>query len=443
MKKQLILAFQATCLLACSADPNEPLDGPVDVAHAALETFRFDGTLSSSGTSWRTHEFDASAGDELAATLNWDSSSADLNLFLYAPNGELVAYANRTTNRPERVRFTSNATGRWKLGIKAKTGSANYTLQVTVTPGASSCTVSSTLVPSCGAWWGMWTDTSRTGSGGTWSSRLSDLEDDLGRRFDIVHNYHQWTDTFPTSEEIARANSGQILLLGWKSPQSNGSWARIAQGREDSVIDAAASRIADLAPRKVMLTFHHEPEDEVGSRGTARDYVNAYRRIHDRFAAAGVTNVVWVWNVMGYSKWYSMYEDLYPGDAYVDWIAWDPYRFGVGTCGGNVNLNKTFAEFVDPFYDWLVDHGLGNKPFMLGEYGTRDERPEWGPSNAAFFRGIPETLRTTHPNLKALVYFNDRNGSNPACDSNLWDSSVTRAGFRDAGLELLEETSKL
>src|SRR5664279_4943023 len=61
----------------------------------------------------------------------------------------------------------------------------------------------------------------------------------------------------------------------------------------------------------------------------------------------------------------AQFKALYPGDAYVDWIAWDPY-----------NRNTpwlSFSAMVTPFYDWLTDNGYGGKPFMLAEYGVVED----------------------------------------------------------------------
>ena len=64
-----------------------------------------------------------------------------------------------------------------------------------------------------------------------------------------------------------------------------------------------------------------------------------YRHVVLRLKADGVTNAIYVMDYMGYSKWgeQSWFNDLYPGDDVVDWIAYDPYSTG----------NGTFATMVD------------------------------------------------------------------------------------------------
>src|SRR4029450_9746217 len=79
-------------------------------------------------------------------------------------------------------------------------------------------------------------------------------------KFDIVHVYHQWSQSFPTAEERALAAEGRLLLINWKSP---GSWPAVANGSQDAQITATATRLKAFG-KKVFLAFHHEPENEGG-----------------------------------------------------------------------------------------------------------------------------------------------------------------------------------
>ena len=69
------------------------------------------------------------APSTITATLDWDSS-ADLTLSLYDQNGTWVKGTGTSTAKPEVVVFAAQASGTWKVGVKAKTGSANYTVTV-------------------------------------------------------------------------------------------------------------------------------------------------------------------------------------------------------------------------------------------------------------------------------------------------------------------------
>jgi len=265
--------------------------------------------------------------------------------------------------------------------------------------GLTGPTASGTLAgPQSGAWFGA---DRHKAAGQKWDQAIGDEERLAGRRLDIVHNYHPWDDYFPYPSEISRAGNGQILLLNWLTKRVDGTvvpWRSIASGSQDAQIDATAARLKAVG-RPLFLTFQHEPEDKINtSYGTASDYVAAFRHVHDRVVAQGATNVVWVWNVMGLTStyWQSEYPLLYPGDDYVDWIAWDPYNWA--GCRGRAW--KSFGGIVTPFYNYLVGSGHGNKPFMLAEYGTVE--PPYG--RAGWFQGEASSL-PSFPRLKAVVYF--------------------------------------
>jgi hypothetical protein len=99
-----------------------------------------------------------------------------------------------------------------------------------------------------------------------------------------------------------------------------------------------------------------------------------------------------------------MFPSLYPGNAYVSWIGWDPYNFASCRSEGWKNFNQT----IDPMYQWLESNGYGDKPFILPEYGTVQNSGT--PSAAAgWFSQIPAAL-ATHPNIKALLAWNDKAG---------------------------------
>jgi hypothetical protein len=301
------------------------------------------------------------------------------------------------------------------LGFLALSGKA---FAPTPPPDITQRRLSDKLVPRSGALWGS-------------SQVTSGLEHRLGREFAIAHFYNDWDDNFPTPAERARATNGSILFIDW-TPQIFGasttfSWASIAGGSHDAVIDAAADRINAFG-QKLFFSFDHEPESGVGKLGTVAEFAAAYRHIHHRFAAKGVDNVVWVWNVMGYSGHYDMYaNDLYPGDAYVDWIAWDPYNWY--TCRGLAWTS--FGDKVAQFYGWLQQHGFGDKPFMLAEYGT-PERPGFSDAKAEWFAGIPAALQNRLPNVKALVYF-QHPGRVPGCDWRVDTSPQSIAAFAAVG----------
>ena len=122
---------------------------------------------------------------------------------------------------------------------------------------AQSCGVSTELVPSCGDWWGA----AVPNTGSNLSEAVADTEFETGRRLDIVHTYHRWTQDFPTPSEVALARSGHILLINWQPTDDEDkpiAWQAIADGSQDQVIADEAVRLKALGT-PVMISFSTSP----------------------------------------------------------------------------------------------------------------------------------------------------------------------------------------
>jgi hypothetical protein len=174
-------------------------------------------------------------------------------------------------------------------------------------PGSSGCTVSATLVPSCGLWWGAYKHRDGTES---WADSVTNLQTQVNQSFNIIYRYHDFSGAggagvFPDAFDSQLYASGHILLEDWASKifatGTQLQWSDITAGKYDaSVIDPEAERIKAFG-HPIMLSFDHEMDNRVGKAGQPADYVAAYKHIYARFAALGVTNVIWVWTITGYS----------------------------------------------------------------------------------------------------------------------------------------------
>jgi Bacterial Ig-like domain (group 3)/Immunoglobulin I-set domain len=307
-----------------------------------------------------------------------------------------------------------------------------HSVSAGVAATGDSCGMSVELVPKCGIWWGAHASIG-------WSA----FESVIGRKLAIVHDYVDWTETFPSANEELAAAGNRIIFVDWSAlnfatGDADTSWEGIANGSQDPIIDAEAAVLKSFG-QKIMVTFQAEPEQSVyASYGTAAEYVAAWQHIAARFAADKVTNVVWVWDVEGdvYDHG-STYQDWYPGDADVDWIMWDPYNwFG---CNGDSDPWQTFADIVTPMYNWLTTHSgtAGNgdylsKPWGLGEYGTIE-----GASSTAeeqWYESVASESQAQFPNLKALVYFDSDDTTNGrTCDWEVNSSVQSLNGYQYAG----------
>ncbi len=267
---------------------------------------------------------------------------------------------------------------------------------------ASHATLSPKLVPSEGVLMGV---VARPRETRTRSEELRFLESRLGRRVDIDHDWVPWNAAFPRAYHKWTMAAGRIPLIAWGSKRRDGtpvSWASIASGAHDAWIRERADAVKALG-RPIMLTYHHEPENDWQLHGTAADYVAAWRHVVDVFRNRGATNVVWVWNIMAYTFHPASEQNpnaWYPGDAYVDWIAADGYSWY--PCITTTSW-RSFKQIFSYFYDWGTAHG---KPLMAPEFGVSEDTVTPDPLRKARWFAQTRADIKTWPKLKAIVYYN-------------------------------------
>ncbi|MFI7541278.1 DNRLRE domain-containing protein [Actinoplanes sp. NPDC049599] len=323
---------------------------------------------------------------------------------------ELVLTVKRTTTTPTTPATTKPAT----VPTTAPTTLPPTTLPPTTVPPTTApveCVTDALLVPSCGVLWGAaaggFTDVPR-------DQALKDWEALTGRTATIFHAYHKGDEQFPTKAEIAMTRDAQrprVLLLNWKIAY-NSTWAKVAAGQQDARIDKWSAYIKANYQQKFFLALHHEPENDVqtatASGMTAKDYAAMYRHVITRLRANGVTNAVNVIAYMGNEKWMaqSWWPDLYPGDAYVDWVGLDSYvsvepgYYHYGDMGDLLDRQPTGGGLG--WYDWAVTNHP-TKPVMVAEWGMYHRRAVVTDKAAAFASVVPELK--AHPAVKAIVYF--------------------------------------
>jgi hypothetical protein len=105
-------------------------------ALTATITSTFNGTVSTSGTKFKTHTISVVAPGTIDLSLDWDDAGAKLTLFLTDPTNTQVA-AVTTTAKPKTISYPATLSGTYKIGVKAATGGANYTVTAAY-PGADS-----------------------------------------------------------------------------------------------------------------------------------------------------------------------------------------------------------------------------------------------------------------------------------------------------------------
>ncbi|MGC4064161.1 MAG: glycosyl hydrolase [Polyangiaceae bacterium] len=237
-------------------------------------------------------------------------------------------------------------------------------------------------------------------------------------KFAVHLGYYDWSLDY-TSFARADITAGRIPYVTVEP--FNTSLDSIASGSEDTLIRSRATAVKSLGG-KLLLRFAHEmngnwyPWDGYhnGANSAApQKYVAAYRHLHDVFASAGVTNVLWVFcpNVDSVpNESWNQWSNYYPGDSYVDWMCFDGYNWGT----------DTFASMTSRIYPGLAAKG---KPIMLGETSTKDvEKSNW-------ISAILPAMKSQFPLLKALVWFdvNKENDWRFDSTSNSLSAFVTMA----------------
>ena len=184
----------------------------------------------------------------------------------------------------------------------------------------------------------------------------------------------------------------------------------------NAAVNAQIDRVADnfkaIGPKKVFMTLHHEPENDVSAgncnanaagaiSGSPAEYRTMWRTVRNRFTAKGVTNVVWVMNYMNFPPWDCLVNQLYPGDDLVDWIVFNAYG-GPNLPNYNINLGH--------FYDYLTNqsnatHDYLSKPWGIVEWASRNSSIAIGGSYYDQAKAALDTNR--YPKLKLQMSFDN------------------------------------
>ncbi|MFE5855162.1 glycosyl hydrolase [Streptomyces sp. NPDC056500] len=280
------------------------------------------------------------------------------------------------------------------------------------------CKPTELLEPRCGAWFGAYVRHEKPDL----EEKVLAYEKRIDRKLDIVYAYHDMsTDGLEgqlLTDQEKRVGKDRMLLLSWESkwwggtPQQQPKWPQISSGALDrTVIDVQAKRIKEYG-KPVFLSFDLEMDTRTPAEGTPAQYVAAYRHIHDRFRALGVTNVVWTWIITGYSGHNKLFPQLYPGDRYVDWVGYNQYNYY--RCHDAPWM--TFEQTQKTAHAWIRKNISATKPLMLSEFGTADD-PSKPSAQAGWYKEVPRVVKELD-GVKAALQWNWRDPG-PHCDLSL------------------------
>jgi hypothetical protein len=373
-----------------------------------------------------------------------------------APAGPVGGYTDVSLSgyQGDAVSLLVQATDTGSAHVYAREDTSGHPPVLVVTTAKNA--VQPDLSPAQGAWLG-WYQSS--------NADPMKMETAYGRKTDAFRRYYSVSDggSWPTAADvaIAKADGNRRILFATVSnrcystcptsingkplpapviiksgnPDFDGPYftpAQISSGALDPLIDAQAARIKAAGVPFVLDLMHEvdtttEKMDDLTVRPeyggmTLHDWWEttfpaAFRHWEDRLKAQGVTNVKFAIDYAGFRTDSAAYTRTYPGDAYVDWIAWDPYDFKCSKGG----VKPTWSPFYNKLEAGLLGPGAQTKSYGLFETGVGGGTAA-SSCRVAWINGMAEAA-TSLSKIKAVLYF-DRTSA----DYNLeYDRAVQSA----------------
>jgi glycosyl hydrolase family 26 len=218
-----------------------------------------------------------------------------------------------------------------------------------------------------------------------------------GKKPNLLGEYVGWNTGLDVQGVKNAWTYGALYFQIWEP--YNITLKQIAAGASDDYVERFAASVRALN-LPIALSFGHEMNGDWYPWGTkaatAADFVAAWRHIHDVFAKAGATNVIWIWNPNDiYPVPDVKLQPLYPGDAYVDWIGVTGYWGVIGP-----------QSYGTLFLPTLLDiRQFTQKPFIIAETSVEPGTNQVSKVNALF------NAVKTHDDILGFVWYDyDRGG---------------------------------
>jgi hypothetical protein len=281
-----------------------------------------------------------------------------------------------------------------------------------------SCTAVESTASGLPVYWGATIGDQLTGEQAPWDmGAVSKFEETAGKKLSLVNFFSPFAECsskcsfykFPVDPMENIREHGAIPVFSWSSqsiPSSQNEpdfqLSDVISGRYDAYIREFAEGAHDWG-HPFFLRFNWEmngnwfPWMEGVNGNQPGESVAAWRHVHDIFAAAGATNVTWVWcpNVDPGNKMRDL-ASLYPGDEYVDWTGLDGYNWGPGK-GGWTSFDRLYSST----YHAITDTIAPSKPMMIGEMGSSEN----GGSKANWISETLAAIPSEFPKIRGMLWF--------------------------------------
>lgn len=307
--------------------------------------------------------------------------------------------------------------------------SATVTAALTSPAGAIPASVAVASWPEEGALFGAFVSVDAH-TGPSREAAWSKFEAQAGRQMDVDRVFKQWDEPCVNASDQASAAAGRTLLISWTAKRRNGagyeSWARIASGEVDDLIDTCAAALNSLGTT-VEFTFQHEPETNTGSlrAGTPADYIAAYRHVVDRMRLNGV-NARFVPIFMAITARQGKMSTWYPGNNWADGVGFDGYNWYGCVAPNGPWVTPSFV--FQAAYNFTLQVG---KPMVIAEWGTGEDPAVVG-RKARWINDLSAMVKS-RPNIVEVNIYNS--GRNKHCPRYADTSPSSQAAFVAMGAD--------
>lgn len=175
------------------------------------------------------------------------------------------------------------------------------------------------------------------------SAQLNALDTEVGAAPSQLTWYQGWDQPFPAQTVQSSWQRGALPMITWESKptqdttpaQSDPTYAlsNIISGKFDSYLQSFAQGVASTG-LPVVIRLDQEmngnwfPWSEGVNGNTSGQFAQMWQHVWNIFQAAGAnSDVIWLWapNRVDNLPHAPALSELYPGDAYVDWVGIDAY----------------------------------------------------------------------------------------------------------------------
>ncbi len=231
----------------------------------------------------------------------------------------------------------------------------------------------------------------------------------------IVAWRENFSQRFPTEKCASVQAAGRLPLIMWDVDPGSGqviSLQNILRGEYDDYCRSWADA-ASQNGKPVLIHFLRQfnqsvhPWSIAANQKRASEVSKAFRKVASVFRERDANNVRWVWGPYVFpspaAAW-NQWEDAYPGDSYVDFLALDGLDFGNES---STSLPLSFEQlFSSPVRRLRIL--ARNKPILLTEVGTASV----GVSRERWIREMANTLVGAFSNVRGLIWYNHAGGAN-------------------------------